>query len=176
VAKQYFSASDKQYGMLQPESTFIAKAYNPFLQAAVTLGAALIVILGAKLVNLSGIIEVPARFPWMTAAVFMLCYALFNSVFSLSANNMMKYWGRSVYSFMGLAFFSGLLAWLFSSLTISEAGSYRWIFIVVTVAYLVFLSVVAIMRKIVDFAQREEWNHPRIRRRKSSRSNNGEEA
>lgn len=142
------------------------------MQAGVTLGAALLVILGAKLVNLSGIVDVPNRFPWMTAAVFMLCYALFNSVFSLSANNMMKYWGRSIYSFMGLAMASGLLAWLFSSMTISEAGSYRWIFIVVTMSYLVFLVMVALMRKIVDFAQREEWNHPRIRRKSGRNKDN----
>lgn len=127
------------------------------------------VILGAKLIKFSGIIDVPARFPWMTAAVFMLCFAVFNSVFSLSAENMMKYWGRSVYSFMGLAVTSGMLAWLFSSMTISEAGSYRWIFIVVTMSYLVFLSMMAMMRRIVDFAQREEWNHPRIRSRKGRR-------
>ncbi len=151
---------------MQSPSNFIAKAYNPFLQAVVTLGAALGVILGAKLINFSGIIEVPARFPWMTAAVFMLCFALFNSLFSLSADNMMRYWGKSVYSFMGLAVASGLIAWLFSSMTIGEAGSYRWIFIVVTMSYLVFLSMVAMMRRIVDFAQREEWNHPRIRSRK----------
>jgi len=150
--------------MTEPQSTFIARAFNPVLQASVTLGAALAVILGAKLIHLTGLIEVPSRFPWMTAAVFMLCYAVFNSVFSLSAKDMMQYWGRSVYSFLGLALASGLLAWLFSSLTISEAGSYRWIFIVVTIAYLVFLSMMSMMRKIVDFAQREEWNHPRIRR------------
>ncbi len=150
--------------MTQPQSTFIARAFNPFLQAAVTLGAALAVILGSKLIHLTGLIEVPTRFPWMTSAVFMLCFAVFNSVFSLSAKNMMKYYGRSVYSFLGLAVTSGLLAWLFSSMTISEAGSYRWIFLVVTIAYLVFMSMMSMMRKIVDFAQREEWNHPRIRR------------
>ena len=152
--------------MESPSSSFIAKAYNPFLQAAVALGSVLAVILGGKLVNLTGIIDVSNRFPWMTAAVFMLCYAVFNSVFFLSAKDLPKYWGRSMYSFLGLAFASGLIAWAFSSLTISEAGSYRWIFIVVTIAYLVFLSMMSMMRKIVDFAQKQEWKHPRIRRRK----------
>ena len=47
----------------------------------------------------------------------------------------------------------------------SEAGSYRWIYIVVAIGYLVFLSLMAMLRKIVEFAQREEWNHPRIRRK-----------
>ncbi len=146
------------------EESFYTKAYNPFLQSAVAMGGVLAVTLGAKFIALTGLLDVPVRFPWMTAAVFMLCFALFNSVFSLSADNMPRYWGRSMYSFLGLAVFSGLMAWLFSSLTISEAGSYRWIFIVVTIAYLVFLSMMAVMRRIVDFAQREEWNHPRIRR------------
>lgn len=152
--------------MEQTPQSFIAKAYNPFLQAAVALGAVLVVILVSKIIKIAGIIEVPTLFPWMTAAVFMLCYAVFNSVFSLSSKDMMKYWGRSIYSFLGLAITSGLLAWAFSSLSIDEAGSYRWIFIVVTFAYLVFLSIMSLMRKIVDFAQKEEWNHPRIRRRK----------
>ena len=152
--------------MSEPTSTFIARAFNPIHQAVVALGADLVIILGGKLVHVTGVVNVPDRFPWMTAAVFLLCFALFNSVFSLSAKDMAKYWGKSIYSFMGLALGSGMLAWLFSSLTINEAGSYRWIFIVVTIAYLVFLSIVAMMRKIVDFAEREEWHHPRIRRNK----------
>lgn len=151
--------------MTEPKSNFIARAFDPMLQALVTLGAGIAITLGAKLVHLLGIADVPARFPWMTAAVFMLCFAVFNSVFSLSAKDSLKYYGRSIYSFLGLTVVSGLLAWLFSSLTIDEAGSYRWIFIVVTFAYLVFMSIMMFMRKIVDFAQKEEWNHPRIRRK-----------
>ncbi len=110
--------------------------------------------------------DITPRFAWLTAATFLLVFALFNALFSLSTNNMMRYWGRSVYSFMGLAVFSGGLAWLFSGLSIGEAGSYKWIFGVVTFGYLVFLSLMAILRNIVDFAQREEWNHPRIRNKK----------
>ena len=150
-------------------STFSGRVSNPFIQASVALASALAIMLGSKLLALSGLLEVPVRFPWMTAAVFMLCFAVFNSLLSISVENVMKYWGRSIYSFLGLAFCSGLLAWLFSSLTINEAGSYRWIFIVVTFAYLVFLSVVSLMRQIVEFAQREEWNQPRIRRRNKNR-------
>jgi hypothetical protein len=66
---------------------------------------------------------------------------------------------------MGLALGNGLLAWGFSSLTISEAGSYRWIYVVVTIGYLVFLSLIGVVRIIVEFAQREEWNQPRRRNR-----------
>ena len=145
------------------QTSFFYKAYNPVLQAALAFGAGILVTVGAKLVNLSGLLDVSDRFPWMSAAAFMLIFAIFNSIFSLSSKNLMQYWGRSIYSFLGLVFASGLVAYLFSSLSIYEAGSYRWIFFVLTIGYLVFLSIMSFMKRIVEFAQKEEWNHPRIR-------------
>lgn len=147
------------------QNSVFSRSVDPIYQALLCFGAALMVILGGKLVNLIGLMDISNRFPWMTTAAFMLFFAMFNSVFSLSAKNMNKYWGRSIYSFMGLAVLSGLMAYLFSSLSISEAGSYRWIYFVLTLGYLVFLSMVTFMRKIVEFAQKEEWNHPRTRQK-----------
>lgn len=150
----------------QNESLF-EKSIDPVLQAAAALAGVLVFIVVAKIIHAIGLMEIPQRFPWMTAAAFLLLFAVFNSVFSLSSENMLKYWGRSVYSFLGLAAAAGGLAYLFSSLSISEAGSYKWIYVVVSIGYLVFLSMMATMRKVVEFAQKEEWNHPRIRNRKS---------
>ncbi len=147
------------------QSSIFDKTLDPIYQALLCLGAAFVVIVGGKLIGLLGWMVVSNRFPWMTTASFILFFAMFNSVFSLSAKNTTQYWGRSIYSFMGLAVLSGLMAYLFSSLSISEAGSYRWIYFVLTLGYLVFLSIVTFMRKIVEFAQREEWNHPRLRQR-----------
>ncbi|NJC24879.1 hypothetical protein [Neolewinella antarctica] len=106
------------------------------------------------------------RWAWLCAASFMLFYALFNAIMSATSKNILKYWGRSLYSFMGLALGSGLLAWAFSGIPIGEAGSYKWIFFVVTFGYLVFMSMIAIMKNVVDFAQKEEWNKPKLKSRK----------
>lgn len=148
------------------QTSVFERAYDPLSQALVIFAAVLVMNLGAKLVQLTGLGHFSERFPWMVATAFLLFFAMLNSVFSLSTKSMMRYWGRSVYCFMGLAAASGLLAWLFSSLPIGDAGSYRWIYVVVTVGYLVFLSIVTFMRNIVDFAQREEWNQPRWRSKK----------
>ena len=157
--------------MNRTESTSIFnKGLNPILQASITFGGVIVFILCAKLVKLTGLIYVPDRFPWMTAASFLLLFAMFNSVFSLSAENVMKYWGKSIYSYLGLAFASGLAAYFFSAMSIDEAGSYRWIYVVLTIGYLIFLGMMAFMRRIVEFAQREEWNHPRIRQNRGKRS------
>lgn len=150
---------------MQTNDSFLAKTINPVYQAGIALGGVVIFTLFAKVVGSSGIVAIPVRFPWMSAASFMLLFALFNSVYSLRTDNMMQYWGRSLYCFIGLAALAGLSAWLFSGLTIGAAGSYRWIYIVVTIGYLVFLSMMATLRKIVEFAQKEEWNNPRIRRK-----------
>ena len=167
--------------MNRTESTSIFdKGLNPVLQASMTFGGVIVFILVAKLIKLTGLIYVPDRFPWITAASFLLLFAIFNSVFSLSAENILKYWGRSIYSYLGLAFASGVVAYFSSAMSIDEAGSYRWIYIVLTIGYLVFLGMMAFMRQIVEFAQREEWNHPRIRRGRgrnnaASKDNNGSE-
>ena len=150
---------------MQTQDSFLAKTINPFYQAGIALVGVVAITLLAKVVGLSGIVSIPVRFPWMSAASFMLLFALFNSLYSLRTDDMMRYWGRSLYSFMGLAGLAGLSAWFFSGLTIGAAGSYRWIYIVVTIGYFVFLSMMATLRKIVDFAQKEEWNNPRIRRK-----------
>jgi hypothetical protein len=147
------------------ENSIFSKAYNPYLFAALLFGVSLVITAGGKLIQLMGADGVGERFPWLLAASFMLLFAVFNSIFSLSSQNSQQYWSRSMFSFMGLALANGLVAWLFSGLSIGDAGSYRWIYVVVTVVYLVFMSMMGFMKKIVEFAEREEWNQPRLRKR-----------
>lgn len=136
---------------------------NPFAQSVGAIACILGVILGSLIVDFSGLMDISNRFPWMTVAVFMLCFSVFNSVLSLKIKKPSIYFARSVYSFLILAFTGAVLAYLFSGLAIGEAGSYQWIFIVVTICYLIFLTMVNLMKKIVDFAMKEEWNQPRIK-------------
>lgn len=148
-------------------SSSYRKLTNPFYQAAIVLAAIILFNVGAVFFRSVGM-EVEARFHWTIAASFLLFFAAGNSIASLLSDNMDKYWTRSILSFAGVAVLAGFTAYLFSSLSMKEAGPYKWIYIVLTVGYLVFLSLIGFMRKIVEFAQREEWNQPRIRKRKKS--------
>lgn len=147
------------------KDSLFARAFDPPIQAAVILALAFVLILGGKLVALSGITYVGERFPWLLAASMLLFFSVFNSVFLLSSKDLNRYWSRSMLSFIGLALGAGALAWLFSGLTISQAGSFRWIFFVVTFAYLVFMSITRFLKIVVEFAQREEWTQPRLKNR-----------
>lgn len=134
---------------------------NPITQAVVVLAGAIVLMVGGWLLAVMHIFSGDPLFAWSIATAFMLLFALLNSLMSLRADSFTKYWGRSMYSYLGLALCTGLAAWLFSGIPLREAGTYRWIYIVVTVGFLVFLSMVNLMKKIVRFAEREEWNQPR---------------
>ena len=149
-------------------SSFLDKLKNPVRQATLILLFVLAANIVIYMIASVGA-EFEQRLPWTIACTFILFFAIFNSLLSLMSDNMDRYWTRSILSYVALAGLSGLMAWAFSSLSINEAGSYRWIYIVLTFGYLLFLSMIGFMRKIVEFAQREEWNQPRLRTKKKKR-------
>ncbi len=141
------------------------KLQNPVFQGLILLSAVVVLNIIAKALQSAGM-EVEQRFPWTIAASFVLFFSAMNAVMSIFAKNIDNYWSRSILSFVGLAAVSALLANLFSQMSMDEAGSYKWIFIVLTFGYLIFLFILSAVRRIVDFAQREEWNQPKLRQKR----------
>jgi hypothetical protein len=137
---------------------------KPIVQAGLVFSLGIFMMVAAWLLTVTNVFLQDPLFPWSISSAFLLLFALFNSLLSLRADNFAKYWGSSVYSYMALAFGSGLAAWLFSGIDLRDAGTYRWIYLVVTFGFLVFLSMVNFMKRIVNFAEKEEWNQPRKRR------------
>jgi len=66
------------------------------------------------------------------------------------------YWLHSIISFVILLVVGGLMAWAISGVSINNAGSVRWIYVVFTFGYLVFLSIVNFMKFLVKLAQRQD--------------------
>jgi hypothetical protein len=108
---------------------------------------------------------VSPKFYWLTCTALMVVYSVFNSIASLAIKDDKNYFRDSVYSFAALAIVAGYTAYLFSGLPIFEAGSYSWLFKVVFFVYLTFMSMVRFMKFIVEFAQKEEWNSPKARKK-----------
>lgn len=146
-------------------SNFQYNIEKPLIQAATIIASVFVVNIGSLLVISTDLISVTNRFPWLNAASFMLFFAVLNSIYSITAKSVPHYWGISMYSFMIVAGVSGLQAWAFSGISIVDAGSYMWIYAVVTFGYLVFLTIMAVLKKVVAFAEKEEWNSPKMRPR-----------
>ena len=141
--------------------TFEQRITDPAAQAIVICAGALTLMLIGWTLKVSGLLITDSLYAWSISAAFSLLFAILNSLMSLRADNFAKYWGRSIYAYLGSAFAMGLAAWLFSGIPLREAGTYRSIYIVVTVGFVVFLVMVNFMKKIVRYAEREEWNQPR---------------
>ncbi len=135
-------------------------------QALIVFSGVLAVMLLTFLVQLFDKSWVSPRFYWLTAAAFLLFFAVFNSISSIVSSNMLHFWGRSIYSYMGLALLSGTFAWWLSGISIYDAGTYSWIYVVISLVYVVFLTLVRSVKMIVEFAQKEEWQSPNIRKKR----------
>lgn len=145
-------------------TSFDSRITDPFAQGALICAGAFALMLLSWASGAIGIYSFEPLFPWSIAAAFSLLFALLNSLMSLRADSFARYWGRSMYGYLGSAFLMGLAAWMFSGIPLREAGTYRMVYIAVSFGFLVFLSMINFMKKIVQFAEREEWNQPRKRK------------
>ena len=137
---------------------------TPPKQALLVFGAGAAIMLGGILLHKGGILQMELLFPWTIATAFLLLFAMFNSIASLKTEGFAQYWGQSMYSYMALAVALGLLAWWGSGVPIGEAESYKFIYLVVTFGFLVFLTMVNTLKNIVNFAEKEDWTQPRRKR------------
>ena len=138
------------------QAAFMEKVRNPILQAVTVFTGVIGLMLILKIIIWSGSAAITNRAFWIIAGSAILFFALLNSIISLSVKDMSQYWTRSTICYTVLMISSGALAYIFSSMTITEAGSFKWIFMVLTFGYLLFLSVMRFMRKIVEIAQKED--------------------
>ena len=95
-------------------------------------------------------------FYWEIAFAVLMGFGLFNAIFSIPYKERMVYFRNSVFSYMALAILSGVLATVISGLSLDNAGEFRWLYIVFTFSYLVFISIVNAMRKIIEIAKRQD--------------------
>jgi hypothetical protein len=144
--------------MKQPENAlFFERLYNPFWQGGTIFTFIALTMLVLKGLEASNNMDASPHSFWVVCGTGMLVYALFSSILSLSiVTDMNQYWTRSTGVYAILMIGGGCLAWLFSGLMLSEAASFKWIFMVVTFGYLLFLSLMRFIRKVVFLAQQED--------------------
>lgn len=150
------------------ESLF-SKQIHPKIQAFIALGGVIIFSGIGKAIGL-GSEEMAQRFPWMISAAFMLVFAIFNSVFWISAKESKTYLTQSIIWYALLALGAGVIAFLISGISPEEAGSIKAIFIILTIGYTVFMGIMGTIKFLIGFLNKEEKNKiegkQRVKRRR----------
>lgn len=132
------------------------RAVHPIVQAILLILVATLVMLVARGIDAINLMDIKQTFPWMSAAAFLLFYAIVNSIFRFSPDRPKNYVLWSIGAFIFLAAGNSAAAWLLSGLSIDEAGSFRWIYFTFFIGMLVFLSIVGMMQFIITIMNEEE--------------------
>lgn len=129
---------------------------EPFVLAGLILVICLVAMCLTKSFDAWFGFTINPRSYWMLSGAALLLFSIFNCVLYLLLSSSIKYWFKSTLSYVLLIILLTLSATFFSGFGIEEAGSYRWIFMVLTLGYLIFISIVQIIRKLVEFAQKDD--------------------
>ncbi|HRI00924.1 MAG TPA: hypothetical protein PK006_07730 [Saprospiraceae bacterium] len=95
---------------------------------------------------------------WMITTAILLFYILFNCLFSFQTKDKMEYYAQSIYTYVALIVSGILVAQFITGQTLFETDSHPWIIMVFSMVYLVFISILNLIRKIVEIALRQEKN------------------
>ncbi|MCB0665604.1 MAG: hypothetical protein KDC80_07265 [Saprospiraceae bacterium] len=100
--------------------------------------------------------KAPHFYHWIVSATILLLYAFFNSVYFLKVTDTGSYVRNSIYGFVILLVGSFGFAAAFSHLPDVDKMSVRWIFFMIIFSYFIFLTIAFFMRKIIEYAQRQD--------------------
>ncbi|NND09507.1 MAG: hypothetical protein HKN87_24315 [Saprospiraceae bacterium] len=100
-----------------------------------------------------------AHLPWVISGTFVLLFAFVNALLLLKAKSINSYLKQSFYAFLSVMLLSGGMAYAFSLGDVENGGSMRFIYGAITFAYFIFLMIVFFMRKIIEYAQRQDTEH-----------------
>jgi len=138
------------------EDSIFSKQINPFKQAGIVFLGSLLFTLLFKIFDWTGMAAQPDYLPYTMNAAGLLFFALFNSVMSLSYQNQNVYWLKSIIAYALFMIVGTLVSRYISGVPLDEAMSFRWLYIVFTIGYVVFLVIVRLMRKIVLIAKKQD--------------------
>jgi hypothetical protein len=123
--------------------------------AAVAFGGAVVFMLLGEIMKAFGA-EMSERFPYISGGSFLLLYAVYNSIFSLNSTDLNDYWKKSIFAYVLLLVGVTVVAYIFSGIWINEAGTFRWIFSILSFGYLTFLSVMGMVKRVFLIIKKED--------------------
>jgi hypothetical protein len=93
---------------------------------------------------------------WIVATAMILFFVILNAIVALRIEHIIPYWTSSVILYLALLAFSYGWCYLLTGKHIDDVGSFRWLWMVLTLVYLVFFTIARSMKRIVDLAMKQD--------------------
>ena len=134
------------------------KLSDPINQAVIILTGCLFFQIFSLLLTANAVPENNTG-PWIVAGASTLFYAFVNAVVSLQGEQIGTYFTRAVSGYFLMLLGSAAMAYAFAGFSAAGSASIRWIFIMITFSYFIFITIAFFMRKIINYAQRQDTEH-----------------
>ena len=139
-----------------PPSRLITIFSNPLYQVLLVTGMTIVFTLVDKILPHSTTLLEPNSGTWIVGTAMILCFIILNTVVALKIEPIRPYWSKSITFYIGFLAFTYLWCWFLSGKHIDEAGSFRWLWFVLTLVYQIFFAIARSMKRIVDIAIRQD--------------------
>ena len=93
---------------------------------------------------------------WIVATAMIFFFVILNSLIALRIVNIVPYFSRSIVLYVALLVISYGWCYLLSGKHIDEVGSFRWLWFVLTITYMVFFSIARSVKRVVDIADKQD--------------------
>ncbi|MBK8296323.1 MAG: hypothetical protein IPK91_03355 [Saprospiraceae bacterium] len=134
------------------ENSIFKQYIKPGYQALLIIALYGFILLILKFLDLIEYRKFVVRFCWLFGTAFLLFYIIINSIFSFTAADKMTYFRNSIFTYVACLFVVVGLNTLISGKVVYEVDTYSWILLVFSMVYIVFITIINLLRKIVEMA------------------------
>lgn len=128
----------------------------PKVQGLLSLSLFLVLVLLNLALEQSQIISKQALNTWLFATSIIFFYIMMSSIFCFNASDRMIYYRNAIFTYVALVLIVCFISSIITGMKIQEAASHSWIVYVLSIVYLVFMVIIAMIRKIVDMALKQK--------------------
>lgn len=93
---------------------------------------------------------------WWTASSFTLLYTVIGSVMSIPHDNQNRYFIQAMITYFVVAGIGAGMAYLFCGVNMDTVGSYKWLYLVFFISFIIFLIVARSSRRLIMMAMRDD--------------------
>ncbi len=139
-------------------NSLFARSIHPFKQATTILAFYIVCNIFVWAFVSAGVLDKNPVLYWEAGFTCIMIYVIFSSALCFSYKNKMQYYTFALIAFAIMVVVTGFGAYFISGLSIDEVhhGSFRWLYIVFTFSYLVLLTIVNAMSKIINYARKQD--------------------
>jgi len=135
--------------------SILTKEISPYKQGALALGLILLIDL-FSFASRNSNIEKFASTIWTNCIAMVLFFIIANALISINSSKAGIYIRDSIYTYIILCVSGALISYFISATPMDDAGSFKWLFIMLTMVYIVFLALMNTLKAIVALAKKQD--------------------